>query len=123
MTPCPLCQRMRRPAQQSVCAECLLALQVEQAGYSLEREYRFARPRRWRADGALLEQRILYEVDGGAWLPGGGRHTRGAGFEADCEKSNQAQLLGFRVFRFTPSMVYSGEAIAVLKQAVLGRVA
>jgi len=38
---------------------------------------------------------LAVEVDGGTWT--GGRHTRGAGFEADCEKLNAAVIAGFRV--------------------------
>jgi len=43
---------------------------------------------------------------------------RGAGFEADCEKYNEASLLGWTVLRFTPAMIQSGAAADVLKRAL-----
>lgn len=80
-------------------------------------EYRFAPPRRWRMDFAWPEHKVAAEVDGGVYTQG--RHTRGKGFERDCEKVNKAVCLGWRVLRFTPKMVESGEALQVLEE-VLG---
>lgn len=60
-------------------------------------EYRFAPPRKWRADFAHLESKTLIEIEGGIWT--GGRHTTGAGFNRDLEKYFEAQLAGWRVFR------------------------
>ena len=104
-------------------AETLLAVQLEQAGIPFEREYRFAPPRRWRADFMFgpnfawpVRGRYLVEIDGGSWVAG--RHTRGKGFEADLEKLNAAALLGYRVLRFTPAMVDDGRALAVIQQAL-----
>ena len=59
--------------------------------------------RRWRFDWALPSAMVAVEIDGGAYAQG--RHTRGAGFESDCEKGNMALLLGWRVFHFTPGML------------------
>jgi len=59
---------------------------------------------------------LAVEVDGGTWT--GGRHTRGAGFEADCEKLNAAVIAGFRVLRFTGAMVRSGAALATIETAL-----
>jgi len=66
-------------------------------------EYRFHPKRRWRFDFAWPRVKIAVEIDGGAYTRG--RHTRGKGFEADCEKINAAALMGWRVFRFTPQML------------------
>ena len=67
-------------------------------------EHRFAAPaRQWRFDFAHLPSRVAIELDGGTWA--GGRHTRGAGFERDCEKLNTAAQLGWRIFRLTPQML------------------
>ncbi|CAB3784479.1 hypothetical protein [Pararobbsia alpina] len=80
------------------------------------REFRFAPPRRWRADFAWPDQRVLAEIEGGIFS--GGRHTRGIGFEADAIKYNTATLMGFKVFRFTGRMIRSGEALRVIEQAL-----
>lgn len=72
-------------------------------GPALETEFRFHPPRRWRADFAHEAARVLIEIEGGVWS--GGRHTRGAGFEKDAEKLNQATLDGWAVFRLTPGMI------------------
>jgi very-short-patch-repair endonuclease len=83
-----------------------------------EREFRFAPPRKWRADFAFVAQKLLVEIEGGIWT--GGRHTRGSGFEKDVEKYNAATVLGFRVLRFTGSMVKSGVAIETVIAALKG---
>lgn len=67
------------------------------------REYRFDAVRRWRFDFAWVRQRVAVEIEGGAWTQG--RHTRGAGFGADCAKYNAATLAGWRVLRFTGDML------------------
>jgi very-short-patch-repair endonuclease len=79
-----------------------------------EREYKFHHSRRWRFDFAWPGLRLVVEVEGGTWARG--RHTRGAGFERDCEKYNAAALLGWRVLRFTTTMVEDGRAIETLKE-------
>ena len=75
-------------------------------------EYRFAPPRRWRFDWAFMEKKIAVEQEGGIWTRG--RHTRGAGYVADLEKYNSAARWGWRVFRFTPAQITSGECLALL---------
>jgi very-short-patch-repair endonuclease len=85
---------------------------LEGTGHELpepEREFRFCDQRRWRADFAWPDQRLLVEIEGGTW--GGGRHVRGQGFEDDLEKYNAAMLLGWDVARFSGAMVKSGQAI------------
>lgn len=66
-------------------------------------EHRFHPTRRWRFDFAHPEAKVAVEVEGGQWT--GGRHTRGAGYQADCEKYNEAQMLGWVVFRLTGSQI------------------
>lgn len=96
-------------------------------GVPFEREYRFAPPRRWRADFALHNHRILVEVEGvtsfGKNKDGSmrlGRHQTARGLAADCEKYNAATAQGWRVFRYTQSMVTSGEAIAQIMEVIQG---
>lgn len=81
-----------------------------------QKEYRFHPERRWRFDFAFPERKLAVEVEGGTW--NGGRHTRGAGFAADCEKYNAAVLLGWRVLRFDSKAVTSGQAISTVIQAL-----
>ncbi|HEY4895227.1 MAG TPA: hypothetical protein VII01_03980 [Solirubrobacteraceae bacterium] len=103
--------------------EELLAFQLRAVGIAFEREARFSVARKWRADFAIAQTergatftRWLVEVDGGSWIAG--RHTSGTGFAADCEKLNEAAILGYRVLRFTPEMVESGVALATIERAL-----
>lgn len=66
-------------------------------------EHRFAPPRRWRFDFAWPSVSVAVECEGGVWSRG--RHVRGAGFEADCEKYNAATARGWSVFRVTAKML------------------
>lgn len=97
-------------------AELTLAVQLEQAGILFEREFRFAPPRRWRADFRIVRDELLVEIDGGGYVAG--RHTRGAGFEADAEKASAAAILGYRVIRCTPRQVEDGRALSWIRQAL-----
>ncbi len=110
-------------------AETLLAVQLEQAGIPFEQEYRFAPPRRWRADfwlhltvhysnppQTIRTDDVLVEIDGGGYVAG--RHSRGGGMEDDCEKTSAAAILGYRVIRLTPRMVDDGRGLLWIKQAL-----
>lgn len=88
-------------------AERALAWYLDLMRIPHEREVVFAPPRKWRADFRV--GKLLIEVEGGSWTAG--RHVRGAGFEADCEKYAEAMLLGYRVLRVTPAMISDGRAI------------
>lgn len=79
-----------------------------------EREYRFAPPRRYRADFAYPERKLLIEVEGGVWTRG--RHTRGKGFTNDCEKYNLAALNGWNILRFTAEQIQTGMAVSTIEQ-------
>lgn len=82
------------------------------------REHRFHPDRKWRFDFAFLDQKVAAECEGAIYV--NGRHTRGSGFEKDCEKYNAAMTLGWRVFKFTRRMVEQGTAIAQLREALHG---
>ena len=71
------------------------------SGYAIE--YRFDPTRRWRFDFAWPEERVAVECDGAVYARG--RHTRGYGFEGDCEKLNAATRQGWRVLRYTGGML------------------
>lgn len=81
-------------------------------------EYQFHPTREWPFDLAWPQFKIGVEFHGATFV--GGRHTRGTGFMGDRQKMNAAQLLGWRVFEFTPAMIASGEARRTLVWAVLG---
>lgn len=80
------------------------------------REFRFALPRRWRFDFAWPDRMLAVEIEGGIWSQG--RHTRGAGFAADCEKYNLATLMGWRVLRFTGQMIEDWSAVDAVALAL-----
>lgn len=61
------------------------------------REFRFHPERRWRFDFAWPDASVALEIEGGIYCSG--RHVRPSGYAADCEKYNEAQLCGWRVFR------------------------
>jgi very-short-patch-repair endonuclease len=92
-----------------------LAAQLTADGYAYAREYRFAPPRRWRFDFALVGG-VAIEVEGGAWT--GGRHVRGEGFEADAEKYAEAVARGWRVLRVTTKMALDGRALWYVERAL-----
>ena len=81
-----------------------------------EREYRFHPVRRWRFDFAWPSLKIAAELDGGTWTKG--RHTTGTGYRGDCEKRNEATLLGWKVFNFDSSMVRQGQSIETIRRAI-----
>jgi len=83
------------------------------------REYRFAKPRRWRFDFAWPEYMIACEVEGGIW--NGGRHATGVGISGDCEKASEAAILGWRVLRVTGDQIKRGEALNWLERVLLGK--
>jgi hypothetical protein len=99
-------------------AETLLEAQLSQAGIPYEREAMVWPGRRFRADflvhAPLGRPALLIEVEGG--IGSVGRHTTYTGFTNDCIKYNLAAELGFPVFRYTPRMIESGEALEQIRR-------
>lgn len=92
--------------------EMVMLNRIERAGLPTpEREYRFHPIRKWRFDFAYSKKKIAIECEGAVWSRG--RHTRGAGFIGDCQKYNAAQLLGWKVLRYSSDMI--DEAVKDLK--------
>ena len=81
-------------------------------------EYQFHPERKWRFDFAWPEQKVALEVEGGSWMAG--RHSRGAGFNADMEKYNAAVLAGWKVLRVTPQTVAMMDTVLMLKRLLKG---
>jgi len=110
---------VRQPSE----LETLLLEGIRAAGLpEPEHEYHFAKDikRYWRFDYAWVAQKIAAEAEGATWARG--RHTRGAGFAADCAKYNEATLRGWRVLRFTREQITGkdGVAVAALARALGG---
>jgi very-short-patch-repair endonuclease len=85
----------------------------------LVREHKFCESRRWKFDFAHVESKVAVEIEGGIWT--GGRHTRGSGYQKDCEKYNAAAAMGWRVFRLCDGMI-SGANVDLIKAAIFGGV-
>ncbi len=85
------------------------------------RQYRFAEPRRYSADFAWPGLRVLIEVQGGIWMPGGGAHSRPMNIERDVEKQQLAAVYGWTLVPVTTKQVKNGEAIAVLERVLAVR--
>lgn len=95
----------------------MLAFQCKAIGLPAPvRELQFYPSRKWRADLAWPDYRLLVEYEGGVYI--NGRHTRGRGFENDCDKYNTATLEGWRVMRFTKKHVKSGLAVDFISRAL-----
>lgn len=100
--------------------EALFDLQAKAANLpEPERELRFDLQRRWRFDRAWPDRKVALEIEGGTW--NGGRHTRGTGFEADCEKYSAAAVYGWAVIRATTAQVERGDALNWVKEALARR--
>ena len=97
--------------------ETQFAQQLSQAGLPTpERELRFHPERKWRFDFAWPAAMLAVEIDGGIWNQG--RHTRGRGYEADCEKLNEAAVMGWTVLRVTGSQIRSKAALGWIEAAL-----
>lgn len=102
--------------------EELLALQLRTAGLPAPvRQHRFHKIRRWRFDFSWPELMVAAEVEGVVYFGrarGIGRHQSRKGIASDCEKYNTALSCGWKVYRFTPDMIQSGDALMVLRLAL-----
>jgi very-short-patch-repair endonuclease len=88
------------------------AMQLPEA----DREYAFAKPRRWRFDFAWPDFMVAVEIEGGTWQVS--RHTHPSGYAADMEKYNAAAVQGWMVLRFTPQQVTDGYAVKFIQDAL-----
>ena len=93
--------------------DAILKLHAPDLHANLVREHEFVPDRRFRADFAHVASRVLIEVDGGQWAPGGGRHNQ----DKDREKRNLAALNGWRVLYFSPRMI-EDDPIGVVEMIV-----
>jgi len=82
-------------------------------GPGLRARLRAAGLRDWRFDFAWPKEKVAVECEGGVFSRG--RHTRGRGYAADCEKYNAAAALGWALIRATGEMLV-GNPIGVCRQ-------
>lgn len=109
-------QRTLRKAQRETLERALdTFLRIENLP-APQKEYKFHPTQNWRFDRAWPDLMLAAECEGGTWARG--RHVRGSGFEADCEKYNEAAILGWRVLRFTGRMIQDGRAVEQIKRAM-----
>ena len=88
-------------------AQRLLRTHLLELGVATTPEHEFCPGRKFRFDLASEALRIGFECDGGQWSGG---HMRGKELERQYEKDRLAQLMGWRIFRFTNRQIMNGDA-------------
>ena len=100
--------------------EELLAFQIKAVGLpDPEREYQFYPKRKFRADFAWPQYRLLVEVEGGIWSKGA--HARPKGILRDMEKSNLAALNGWMYLRVSGDDINELRAIDLIETALISK--
>jgi very-short-patch-repair endonuclease len=88
-----------------------------------KRQYHFAAewepPRKWAADFAWPDHKLILEVDGGMFIEG--RHNRGTGYTNDRERDNETVCHGWRILRCTSEQVESLAALGWVERALKAR--
>jgi very-short-patch-repair endonuclease len=92
-----------------------LEFQLKAMKFLYQRQVKLIPGRKFTFD-FLVGKELVVECEGGSWV--GGRHTTGVGFEKDCEKYNELQLLGYRLLRCTGRQVKNGQAIKWIDRAI-----
>ena len=80
-------------------AKSEIEMVLKYEGYKYVKELKFHPTRKWRFDFAIESLKIAIEYEG--IMSEKSRHTTISGMSRDCEKYNTAQLLGWKVLRFT----------------------
>ena len=103
--------------------ECGYVLEVESSSWIYHKPKggkwcweRSSKKRSWEFDFASLGARVLVEIDGSTFHPGG--HTTGTALENQYNKQDEAAAAGWKVMRFTRHMIESGVAIALVTKAL-----
>ena len=90
----------------------LLADQCARAGLERPRtEFKFAPPRRFRADCYFEQARLIVEVQGAV-------HRIKGRFKADRERSQVIATLGLRLLFVAPQQVTDGTALEIVRKAL-----
>ena len=104
------CLKLPAPVQ-----EYRFAAEAVGLGKGLRERLLNAGMKNWRFDFAWPDSMLAVECEGGAWVPGGGRHTRGKGFEGDLMKYHHAMRLGWDVYRCSGPLIRSGQAVNLIQ--------
>ena len=113
----------------SISAEDFLAGQLEERHIPFVRQYKYAKGRNLKADFALLQYRLLIEVQGGIFpfarrrKDGSSTKERGAhgtvkGILADIDRGNEAACNFWLLLRFATHQVFQGEAITFIMRGL-----
>lgn len=78
-------------------------------------EYQFEPSRKFKADYAWPDRKVIIEQNGGVWKQGASGHSSGTGILRDYEKSNLANAAGWCYLTFTPKQLASGSCIPLLR--------
>jgi len=82
-----------------------VSMYLKDAGFPLpKKQYLFHPERKWRFDFAWPDLKIAIECEGGIFINGG--HNRGKIYSSNCEKYNQATVLGWRILRYPPNLFH-----------------
>jgi hypothetical protein len=92
--------------------------QLALVGIQVEREFYFARPRKWRSDWRVTGSKLLVEYEGGLFMESGGAHKAVGNILRDIEKYNAAAIAGWTVIRVTPKFIPDGQALKWVEDAL-----
>jgi len=92
--------------------------QLSLVGIQVEREFYFARPRRWRSDFRIVGTKILVEYEGGLFMESGGAHKAVGNILRDIQKYNAAAIAGWTLIRITPKFIPDGQALKWVEDAL-----
>jgi len=87
---------------------------AKEKGIEMKTEYRFDTVRKFRFDLCFPSLKVGIEYNG--IMSAKSRHTTITGYSTDMDKINLAQLLGWKVFQFTPLNYQT--ALRILDQAI-----
>lgn len=112
---------VKRGKSKQTPSQLLLAKHLKELGFgNITHEFKFCPDRKFRADLAAVlnpaspnHKMTLFECDGGQWAGG---HMRGRRLDDQYEKDRLAQVLGYKIFRFTNQQVLSGAAKAFIEK-------
>lgn len=89
---------------------------LKQTGVEYECEFSFHPKRKWRFDYVFPTRMVAIEYEG--LFSQKSRHTTVKGYSEDCQKYNEAALLGYTLLRFTAKEVESGHALDAINRAM-----